>query len=180
MRWTEKSGKRVTGSGAMDKSTCFAWGREQELGGEEIPFCAEGFLAGRAGKSLRQNYQKLPFKSRISVFKIDSGFSFPIQDFISEHYGEEGTLFEKEIKEFMELRQVGGPGRAESCFGLLRNARWRCRALLRVPSCSLQTARLSSRLGGAGSLQHALSTPASVHRLQNSTDVSVIVHGPGE
>lgn len=118
-----------------NKSTCFAWGREQELGGEEIPFCAAGFLAGRAGKSLIRNYQKSPFKSRISIFKIDSGFSFPIQDFISEHYGEEGTLFEKEIKEFMELRQVGGPGHAESCFGLLRNARWRCRALLWVPSC---------------------------------------------
>ncbi|RLW13063.1 hypothetical protein DV515_00000588 [Chloebia gouldiae] len=30
----------------------------------------------------------------------------PLKDFISEHYGEEGILFEKEIKELMELRQV--------------------------------------------------------------------------
>uniref|UniRef100_A0A8B9QR32 Rhophilin Rho GTPase binding protein 1 n=1 Tax=Anas platyrhynchos TaxID=8839 RepID=A0A8B9QR32_ANAPL len=73
-----------------------------------------------SGKSLRQNYQKSPFKSRISVFKIDSVFSFPIQDFISEHYGEEGTLFEKEIKEFMELRQaMRTPSRNEAGLELL-------------------------------------------------------------
>ncbi|KAF2977504.1 hypothetical protein EK904_004422 [Melospiza melodia maxima] len=30
----------------------------------------------------------------------------PLKDFISEHYGEEGVLYEKEIKEFMELRQL--------------------------------------------------------------------------
>ncbi|NXH10047.1 RHPN1 protein, partial [Bucco capensis] len=30
----------------------------------------------------------------------------PLKDFISEHYGEEGVLFEKEIKELMELRQA--------------------------------------------------------------------------
>lgn len=30
----------------------------------------------------------------------------PLKDFISEHYGEEGVMFEKEIKEFMELRQL--------------------------------------------------------------------------
>uniref|UniRef100_A0A8B9QQS0 Rhophilin Rho GTPase binding protein 1 n=1 Tax=Anas platyrhynchos TaxID=8839 RepID=A0A8B9QQS0_ANAPL len=47
-------------------------------------------------------------------------FSFPIQDFISEHYGEEGTLFEKEIKEFMELRQaMRTPSRNEAGLELL-------------------------------------------------------------
>lgn len=29
-----------------------------------------------------------------------------LQDFICEHYGEESSLYDKEIKELMELRQV--------------------------------------------------------------------------
>lgn len=43
---------------------------------------------------------------------VSQGFlfsCFPIQDLISEHYGEEGISFEKEIKEFMDLRQVSVP-----------------------------------------------------------------------
>ncbi|XP_029815116.1 rhophilin-1 [Manacus vitellinus] len=43
----------------------------------------------------------------------------PLKDFISEHYGEEGVLFEKEIKDFMELRQVRVPWDAKSGFGLV-------------------------------------------------------------
>ncbi|XP_027308587.2 rhophilin-1 isoform X1 [Anas platyrhynchos] len=44
----------------------------------------------------------------------------PLEDFISEHYGEEGTLFEKEIKEFMELRQaMRTPSRNEAGLELL-------------------------------------------------------------
>lgn len=155
---------------------CFAWAGEQELGREEIPF----FLQEKPASRLYRIARSHPLNLEYPFSRVYSGFSVPIQDFISEHYGEEGTLFEKEIKEFMELRQVGVPRRAESCFGLLRNARWRCCVLLWVPPCSLQPARLSSRLGGAGSLRHALSTPASVHRLQNSTDVSVIVCCPCE
>lgn len=30
----------------------------------------------------------------------------PLQDFICEHYGEDSSLYDKEIKELMELRQV--------------------------------------------------------------------------
>ncbi|XP_054646093.1 rhophilin-1 [Dunckerocampus dactyliophorus] len=33
-------------------------------------------------------------------------FTIPIQDFISEHYGEDGLLYNEEIKELMELRQA--------------------------------------------------------------------------
>ncbi|NWQ83231.1 RHPN1 protein, partial [Columbina picui] len=44
----------------------------------------------------------------------------PLKDFISEHYGEESTLFEKEIKEFMELRQaMRTPSRNEAGLELL-------------------------------------------------------------
>ncbi|XP_040443864.1 rhophilin-1 isoform X4 [Falco naumanni] len=44
----------------------------------------------------------------------------PLKDFISEHYGEEGILFEKEIKEFMELRQaMRTPSRNEAGLELL-------------------------------------------------------------
>ncbi|XP_010151052.1 PREDICTED: rhophilin-1, partial [Eurypyga helias] len=44
----------------------------------------------------------------------------PLKDLISEHYGEEGILFEKEIKEFMELRQaMRTPSRNEAGLELL-------------------------------------------------------------
>ncbi|OXB78257.1 UNVERIFIED_CONTAM: hypothetical protein H355_004707 [Colinus virginianus] len=44
----------------------------------------------------------------------------PLKDFISEHYGEEGAMFEKEIKEFMELRQaMRTPSRNEAGLELL-------------------------------------------------------------
>ncbi|XP_032549186.1 rhophilin-1-like isoform X2 [Chiroxiphia lanceolata] len=44
----------------------------------------------------------------------------PLKDFISEHYGEEGVLFEKEIKDFMELRQaMRTPSRNEAGLELL-------------------------------------------------------------
>ncbi|KFQ34182.1 Rhophilin-1, partial [Merops nubicus] len=44
----------------------------------------------------------------------------PLKDFISEHYGEEGILFEKEIQEFMELRQaMRTPSRSEAGLELL-------------------------------------------------------------
>ncbi|XP_026179083.1 rhophilin-1 isoform X2 [Mastacembelus armatus] len=33
-------------------------------------------------------------------------FTVPIQDFICEHYGEDGSVYDKEIKELMELRQA--------------------------------------------------------------------------
>uniref|UniRef100_A0A1A8A3G8 Rhophilin, Rho GTPase binding protein 1 n=1 Tax=Nothobranchius furzeri TaxID=105023 RepID=A0A1A8A3G8_NOTFU len=33
-------------------------------------------------------------------------FTGPVQDFISEHYREDGTLYEKEIQDLMELRQA--------------------------------------------------------------------------
>uniref|UniRef100_A0A6Q2Y5S1 Rhophilin, Rho GTPase binding protein 1 n=1 Tax=Esox lucius TaxID=8010 RepID=A0A6Q2Y5S1_ESOLU len=36
----------------------------------------------------------------------DVDLTVPLKDFICEHYGEDGSLFEKEIKEFMELRQA--------------------------------------------------------------------------
>ncbi|NXF13364.1 RHPN1 protein, partial [Smithornis capensis] len=44
----------------------------------------------------------------------------PLKDFISEHYGEESVLFEKEIKEFMDLRQaMRTPSRNEAGLELL-------------------------------------------------------------
>uniref|UniRef100_A0A8B9Q718 Rhophilin Rho GTPase binding protein 1 n=1 Tax=Apteryx owenii TaxID=8824 RepID=A0A8B9Q718_APTOW len=44
----------------------------------------------------------------------------PLKDLISEHYGEDGILFEKEIKEFMELRQaMRTPSRNEAGLELL-------------------------------------------------------------
>jgi len=56
--------------------------------------------------------QSHPLKLEYLFPRVNQDFlfsSFPIQDLISEHYGEEGVLFEKEIKEFMELRQVSVP-----------------------------------------------------------------------
>ncbi|XP_019337378.1 rhophilin-1 isoform X4 [Alligator mississippiensis] len=44
----------------------------------------------------------------------------PLRDFICEHYGEDGALFDKEIREFMELRQaMRTPSRNEAGLELL-------------------------------------------------------------
>ncbi|KAG9331558.1 hypothetical protein JZ751_018848 [Albula glossodonta] len=46
--------------------------------------------------------------------------SVPLKDFICEHYGEDGSLYENEIKEFMELRQaMRTPSRNEAGLELL-------------------------------------------------------------
>ncbi|CAB1323999.1 unnamed protein product, partial [Coregonus sp. 'balchen'] len=48
----------------------------------------------------------------------------PLKDVICEHYGEDSSLFEKEIKEFMELRQaMRTPSRNEAGLELLIGAR---------------------------------------------------------
>lgn len=76
-----------------------------------------------------QNRPKSPLNLEYLFPRVNWGclfYCFPIQDLISEHYGEDGILFEKEIKEFMELRQVSVPRFAKSCFGLSRNTHWRC------------------------------------------------------
>ncbi|KAK2517457.1 Rhpn1 [Columba guinea] len=68
------------------------------------------------------------FSESISVPMIPLGLKetkeldllVPLKDFISEHYGEESILFEKEIKEFMELRQaMRTPSRNEAGLELL-------------------------------------------------------------
>ncbi|XP_037105265.1 rhophilin-1 isoform X2 [Syngnathus acus] len=47
-------------------------------------------------------------------------FSTPIQDFIHEYYGEDGLLYQKEIKELMDLRQaMRTPARNQTGLGLL-------------------------------------------------------------
>ncbi|XP_061738922.1 rhophilin-1 [Nerophis ophidion] len=47
-------------------------------------------------------------------------FTIPIQDFISEHYGEDSLLYQEEIKELMELRQaMRTPSRNQTGLDLL-------------------------------------------------------------
>lgn len=73
---------------------------------------ARVFLQRELANSLYRIAESHPLNLEYLFPRVTQGifFScFPIQDLISEHYGEEGVLFEKEIKEFMELRQVGVP-----------------------------------------------------------------------
>lgn len=127
------------------------------------------------------SYPELPGISPQKILKIRIFSRFPMQDFISEHYGEEGVLFEKEIKEFMELRQVGVPWIPE--FGLSRVS-----PLLGDPLFS-SGKKISSHfliLSPNSIFIHVFqgaafpcwSTLDLVYRFQNIADYSGIVHFP--
>lgn len=100
-------------------------------------------------------------------------FCFQIQDFISEHYGEEGVLFEKEIKEFMELRQVGVPWLPT--FGLSRITPWRCHISFEGGPLFLSPNSIFI-LVFQGAAFPCWSTLDLVYRFQNTADYSGIVH----
>lgn len=122
---------------------------------------------------MENSYTELPEIS-LQIIKIRIFSCFPIQDFISEHYGEEGVLFEKEIKEFMELRQVGVPW-LPKC-GLSRIAPWRCHIsfcggpLILSPDSIIILIFQGAAFPG--------STLDSGFRFQNVRDCSGIVHFP--